>query len=425
VFVRVPERKTLPISAHGVTRVWSSNNLVSLAVPGLEAEPAQAFVVEHANAGGTHNVYVYVLLTQTHTPVVYVSSSPPVEKARLAALEADAIAFVESMGFFVDDLNVHGLPLLERVATVSALPFLKEKPHAVNAAEEELLDEVQPEAFSPTDLLHNPDAMPEDQRLAWARFLASFCLLFFFACAAEVTEKDRVDARIQYDVGVEQLSKGNIAQALTAFNVSESLDASFADAQNALGLTNYALRRYDEARKHYERALELRPGWSEAHNNMGTLLMMQGDFDKAIPHFKSALRDVLYDSPSHAEGNMGYAYFKKGDRVLGIKHIKNATLVNPKFCRGYLWLGEIYQGGQEMRDAERYLDRFVERCVLDPNMKSGIDAASKSEAYMRLGQVTLATGQGGRARVAFRACMDAGEDTPSYDACARSLQDLP
>jgi len=256
-----------------------------------------------------------------------------------------------------------------------------------------------------------------------SRFLASLCLLGSAACAAEVSEKDRVDSRIQYDVGVEQLTRGNFSGALQAFSISERLDGEFAEAHNALGLVNYAMNRPDEARNHYGRALVLRPTWSEVHNNYGILLLSNGDYDGAIKHFKTALKDVLYDSPSHAEGNMGYAYFKKGDRTAALKYIKNATLVNPKFCRGYLWLGEIYQASKELRDAERYLDRFVERCLLDANLKNTIDAAAKSEVYMRLGQVTQDQGQLGRAQASYQACIDAGRDTPSFDACAKGLQD--
>ena len=58
--------------------------------------------------------------------------------------------------------------------------------------------------------------------------------------------------------------------------------------------------------------------------------LVRGKYELAIAQLKLALQDVLYATPSHAEGNLGYAYYRKGERALGIKHIKNATLVNPK-----------------------------------------------------------------------------------------------
>jgi type IV pilus biogenesis/stability protein PilW len=252
------------------------------------------------------------------------------------------------------------------------------------------------------------------------------CLWFFAsACAAEISEKDRADARIQYDVGVDALGKGNVPGALQAFQASERLDPSFPDLHSGLGLVYISIGRYPDAERHFNRALELKPQYSDVRNNLGLLYSIQGKYDQAIEQFQLALQDVLYATPSHAEGNMGYAYYKKGDRMKAIKHLKNATLVNPKFCRGYLWLGEIYQASNELKDAERYLDRFVERCLLDPNLKSLVDAAAQSEAYLRLAEVTLAAGNAPRARSAYQACVAAGRDTPHYDACDEGLKKLP
>jgi tetratricopeptide (TPR) repeat protein len=186
-----------------------------------------------------------------------------------------------------------------------------------------------------------------------------------------------------------------------------------------------SIRRYDDAERHFRIALELKPGYSDARNNLGMLYLIQEKWDKAIDEFRVALQDVLYATPSHAEGNMGYAYYRKGDKTKAIRHLKNATLVNPKFCRGYMWLGEIFQASAELKDAERYLDRFVERCLLDPNLKASIDASATSEVYMRLGQVTLAKGDAPRARSAFKSCVDAGRDTPHYDYCDESMKKLP
>lgn len=245
------------------------------------------------------------------------------------------------------------------------------------------------------------------------------------ACAAEISEKDSVDARIQYDLGVDHLSKNNVPGALSAFTASERLDPTFPDLHSGLGLVYISINRLDDAERHFKRALDLKPAYSDVRNNLGLLYLIKGKYDEAIEQFKIALNDVLYGTPSHAEGNMGYAYYKKGDNKKALKHLKNATLVNPKFCRGYLWLGEIYQAGNELKDAERYLDRFIERCVLDANLKASVDAAAQSEAYLRLAQVTLAAGNAPRARSAFQACIDSGRDTPHHDVCDDALKSLP
>ena len=46
----------------------------------------------------------------------------------------------------------------------------------------------------------------------------------------------------------------------------------------------------DEALAHLTRALSINPDLAEAHNNVGIILIQQGDPDAAITHFQDAVR---------------------------------------------------------------------------------------------------------------------------------------
>jgi Flp pilus assembly protein TadD len=48
--------------------------------------------------------------------------------------------------------------------------------------------------------------------------------------------------------------------------------------------------KLSEAREQLGTALRLNPNSPEAHNNLGLVLLMQGDADKSIPEFSTALR---------------------------------------------------------------------------------------------------------------------------------------
>lgn len=244
------------------------------------------------------------------------------------------------------------------------------------------------------------------------------------AGTVEISEKDRSAARIQYDLGVDNFNKGNVPGALAALSQGEKLDPTFADAHNALGLVYLALGKYEESIGQFKRALELKPNWSEARNNLGTVFMVQKKYDLAIEQFKAAFGDVLYSTPFLAEGNLGYALYKKGDHEMGIKHIKNATLIDAKFCRGYMWLGEIYQQENNWRESERALDHFIDHCVLDASVKGQVDATSQMEVYMRLGQIEASSGNIGRSRAGFESCLRLGQDLPYYEACERGLKQI-
>ena len=73
----------------------------------------------------------------------------------------------------------------------------------------------------------------------------ALCLCALAACVAQASEKEKASARIQYDLGVDNFSKGNITGALAAFEQAERNDAQFADLQSALGLVYLNARFYD------------------------------------------------------------------------------------------------------------------------------------------------------------------------------------
>jgi tetratricopeptide (TPR) repeat protein len=45
----------------------------------------------------------------------------------------------------------------------------------------------------------------------------------------------------------------------------------------------------DEAINHFQEALQINPGFAEAHNELGRLLAIQGKREEAINHFREAL----------------------------------------------------------------------------------------------------------------------------------------
>ena len=52
------------------------------------------------------------------------------------------------------------------------------------------------------------------------------------------------------------------------------------------------MRRYDEAIRQYEEALDLDPQQPVIHRNLGLLLAQLGRYDEAIPHLRATLQMV-------------------------------------------------------------------------------------------------------------------------------------
>jgi len=244
------------------------------------------------------------------------------------------------------------------------------------------------------------------------------------SCASSTSVKDRASARIHYDIGVASLGQGDRRGALRELTLAASLNPELAEAHNALGLTYHALDHRQEALGHYEKAVELKPGFSEAHNNLGVLLLDMNRYPEAIKHFSRALEDILYPTPSLAEGNLGWAYYKGGDVAKGLRHLRNAVASNPKFCRGYGWLAEIEIERGDAEQLVAYCRRFEKHCLQDPALAKRIPRSFVAQMKFNLGTGYQKLGELDAARKAFSSC--AGNDQPSdlQAKCSKSLGSL-
>ena len=66
---------------------------------------------------------------------------------------------------------------------------------------------------------------------------------------------------------------------------------------------------------HYQRALEIRPDYAVAHNNLGIALAGRGLNDRAIEHFRKSLQS----NPSYAQAHskLGAALADRGQARRG------------------------------------------------------------------------------------------------------------
>jgi tetratricopeptide (TPR) repeat protein len=237
--------------------------------------------------------------------------------------------------------------------------------------------------------------------------------LFLSGCRHVPTEKERNSSEIHYNLGVQAQQAGNIQEALNEFQRAIEKDPENADARNALGiLLHLSFRRHAEAIEHYQKALEVRPTFSEARTNLANVYLDQGRYDEAIKLYEQVLNDMLYPTPFIAQGNMGWAYFKKGDTQKALENIRAAVTLNPKFCLGYKNLGLILDQTGNTEDACRQFTRYRESCE---------DAA---DAHMREGVCMAKLGQVDAARERFTTCEEKATVPGLKDECRRLREHL-
>lgn len=100
-----------------------------------------------------------------------------------------------------------------------------------------------------------------------------------------------------------------------------TFDSSLAEGYKALGAAYYARGWYKKALDENAKAVGLNPGYSDAVNNFGVLLVMMGDFEE------------------------------------GVKWVKKATLLDPTQARSYVTCGEVFMDLTLDSIARQYFDR--------------------------------------------------------------------
>jgi Tfp pilus assembly protein PilF len=242
---------------------------------------------------------------------------------------------------------------------------------------------------------------------AHALALAAASLL---ACAHGASPKERRSADIHHDLGVEALRAGRFPEALREFDAALAIDDGFAEAHRGRGIVlDLGFARADEAEKSYRRALELRPTFSEAHNDLGQLLARTGRHDAALAEFDAALGNMLYKEPYVARCNKGLVLHRVGRKEEGLQELRACLGLAPTFCKGRRELGRVLLDEGKTREALDELSAYARWCEKVP------------DAHLQLGLARMKAGDVAGARAAFQRCRDLGDGTVEGEECRRSL----
>jgi len=393
----VDERlRGLPAVKEQVVQLYQSLNAPHLAVPGRRAGPATGYVLGLRGPSG-FAVFVYLYLAESGECAVYVPSAGTVSADAYQAEEAEALSFVESMGFIMDNLNFRGRPPEEQDELIRTTPAFQREPPAPSGD----IPGVPSSSRSGTG--RAPGV------IVLGKLFSAFCLglLALLGCA-HVSEKEREDATIHYDLAVQNLVK-NPPEAMKSVEKSLSLNPGSAEAWHVRGLLlHHAFGRLDEAQAAYVKALELKKPFPEARSDLGNLYMDEKRYDDAIAQYEQALNDVLYSAPFIAHANMGWAYFKKGDISLALDHLKASVTINPNFCLGYLQLGEVAESQGNVKESCVSFRRFRSHCP------------DNADANYRAGVCLQNEGQGAEALKAFDTCIEKSSNDDQKDRCRQA-----
>jgi tetratricopeptide (TPR) repeat protein len=171
----------------------------------------------------------------------------------------------------------------------------------------------------------------------------------------------------------------------------------------------------DEAKKHAERALRLKPDYREARNTLGVVLIHMKRPADAVGVLKPLTSDILYPTPEIAWGNVGWAYLESGKLEEAIAALERSVAAQPRFCVGFYRLGVARENKGMLESA---IDAYGSALEADPR------CATLQDAYLGRARVALRLERKDPARADLDACVRLSKDTPTGKECDSLRQNL-
>jgi len=174
-----------------------------------------------------------------------------------------------------------------------------------------------------------------------------FLFVSVMGCVTDQAET-RKRAQALQDLGNALAAEGKLRAGLAKLLEAVRIDPDNADLNHQIAILLRNLNEYDLSLKYFNRALQLKPRFPEARNNLGTLYLLMERWDAAIACFQEALGDILYETPQFAYNNMGYAYYMKGDYDQAIASYQQALRSSRSYTVAYVNLGRAYEAKGEL-----------------------------------------------------------------------------
>ena len=141
----------------------------------------------------------------------------------------------------------------------------------------------------------------------------------------------------------------------------------------------------------FEHALSVNENNYIAHNNMGAALQEKGETEKAVEHYREAVR--LYPEYSNAHNTLGNILLDKGLPDEAIKHYRAAVRANPVYTKAHYNLGNALLIKGRVDDA---INQYRTTLAIDPEHAS---------SYNNLGYALNMTGNYNEAITYLRAAL--------------------
>lgn len=165
----------------------------------------------------------------------------------------------------------------------------------------------------------------------------------------EVLRDDPEHAGALHLLGVVHLARGDLAKALDFIERALERCSTKAVYWNNYGAVLRGLKRWDDALRAFQKAVDLQPQYADAWSNLGLVHLEQGRLDEA----ERALRFARSIQPRHPDAlrHLVRLHRDRGDLEEAIRLCHDVVAVAPAAIESRLLLGELFAQSRRLDEA--------------------------------------------------------------------------
>jgi len=166
VFDIHPEIKSIQVGREQIVTIIESINSPMVAAANKPLEPAKSFILGVRNPSGLFSIYVYLHLLQSKECQIFLHDPPEIPMESYHDTELEALQFVESMGFMVDNVNFRNMAPDQQSKLMDELPMFTDDLETFARQQAAHRGEVDSAEGSDADIPELADDVVELQELA-------------------------------------------------------------------------------------------------------------------------------------------------------------------------------------------------------------------------------------------------------------------
>jgi hypothetical protein len=179
--------KSIQVDRERVVAIIESINTPMVAAEERTTQLAKVFIVGISNKNATFSICIYLYLIESKECLIYLCDPPEIQMGAYRETELEALQFVESMGFMVDNLHFRNLSSQQQSTLLQDLPityedlsaYAKRKNEEITSGmgasgENEEILELSPIEDEPVAIQAGVPAVSKESLIKIVRLLSSF-----------------------------------------------------------------------------------------------------------------------------------------------------------------------------------------------------------------------------------------------------------